>query len=215
MDPFLPEIVTSLNFDQILSFVEESNSIPSENESYEKDFNAFQSYLFTDDDNVLSSSSSDVTFYSQESESECQPLEQKVVKNFNESLYCKPRILKNPIESQIYSDIVKDTPQYKESGSKIVKYQTEQQNHRPEVVKYGTESQEYRSRIVKNPTQSQESGLDVVKLPRHVKHGVINFSLSKIMDDCDNFKQEIAEEKGELPNCKENVQKFTYSLKCD
>jgi len=124
MDSYLPEIVKNLNFEQILSFVEDSEKISTNpvNERYEKDFNVFQNFLFDDDDIVQSSSGSEANLdYSSES----------------------------------------------------------QESSEPEVVHY----------------------------PMHIKHGVINFSLSKIIENSevlnnDTFKHETDEAQRDSTNDK-------------
>ena len=129
MDAFLPEIVKNFNFDQILSFVEDSEKISSNpvHQRYEKDFDVFQNFLFDDADIVQSSSGSEANLdYSSES----------------------------------------------------------QESSEPEIVNY----------------------------PMHIKRGVINFSLSKIMEsskviNSDTFKHEIVGVEHDHTNYKENVQK--------
>jgi len=82
MDAFLPEIVKNLNFDQILSFVEDSEKLSSNpvHERYEKDFNVFQNFLFDDDDIVQSSSGSEANLdYSSESQESSEP---EIVTNY-------------------------------------------------------------------------------------------------------------------------------------
>ena len=138
MDTFLPEIVKNFNFEQILSFVEDSEKISSDplKERYEKDFNLFQDFLFEDDD-ILDSSSS-------------------------------------------RSDITLDSCH-------------KSQDSEPEVL-----------------NESQIPETRPVKYPMHIKQGVINFSLSKIMEanealNNESFKQVVFEQQTEAKNTKENA----------
>ena len=138
MDTFLPEIVKNFNFEQILSFVEDSEKISSDpfKERYERDFNLFQDFLFEDDD-ILDSSSS-------------------------------------------RSDITVDSSH-------------KSQDSEPEVL-----------------NESQIPETRPVKYPMHIKQGVINFSLSKIMENSEALnneplKRDIFEQQTEATNNKENA----------
>ena len=138
MDTFLPEIVKNFNFEQILSFVEDSEKISSDpfKERYERDFNLFQDFLFEDDDIHDSSSSR--------------------------------------------SDITVDSSH-------------KSQDSEPEVL-----------------NESQIPETRPVKYPMHIKQGVINFSLSKIMEanealNNESFKQVVFEQQTEATNTKGNA----------
>ena len=121
----LPDFVKNLNFDQILSFIEDSEKIQLDQdiEKNVKDFNVFQNFIFNDEDNVPSSSDANVC----------------------------------------------------------------------------------------DSSAGQEYGREVVKYPLHIKHGVINFSLTKIIENSEAINDDVLKQEIDIHNkcsdTQDNVQK--------